>query len=171
MNRPSEYLRMTQEAMDIALSVGYEKDTALGDDYFEQRRRPHSMPAMPDVIVAWPDEWCEHSHPLACKCELCGREDVYDFNNCGIGIGLTTRSSLVSMLFKGHTPPVDAHMTLCLDCYKRSIPHQVKLREVVELRYYVNSLERAIRERRSKDNRSNPNHACQRGEGSAERRP
>lgn len=171
MKRSMDYMRMTQDAMETALHLGYYEDMRPFKDYFQQRRSASKQYAMPDIVIAWPDDWEDPSHPLIAQCELCGKEDVYDVNNCGFGIGIACRPALSSYLFKGHTPPVSPYTHMCLDCYKRSIPYQIKLREVVELRYYVNSLERAIRERRSKDNRSNTNHACQRGEGSSERRP
>lgn len=104
----------------------------------------------------------EHLRCDRCGVEFNGDDDYYE------NVYFPYKNWLRT-LFEGR-PDCPTYPDFCRTCYQKLIPTFLKLRDVSELRLYVNLLERAIRERKRQNNRATTDDASQRSKSSIERR-
>lgn len=83
------------------------------------------------------------------KCEVCGIEGIYDFFHTS-PLGIRHRWEWSFGLFRGLSDDCvhELPKLVCNECARRMLPHLIRLRDVIELRSYVNLLGRSIHERR-----------------------
>lgn len=97
----------------------------------------------------------EHEEIACCLCGLTAK------NPCSVHGPVTVRDSWVGGLFFMLSAPDVTRAPYCNDCAAKIFPYVVKLRDIAELKIYVNKLRGVINEaiRRTKDDRTTPHDA------------
>mgnify|MGYP003479469377 CR=1 FL=1 len=93
-----------------------------------------------------PDDYDDDEEIVIEKCAVCGLRGLWGDPVTG-NIQLHGQGPLWAGLNMDF-----CEVRMCESCYKKSIPYAVKLRDILELRMYVNKLKRVINERNKAEN-------------------
>lgn len=96
-------------------------------------------------------------------CARCGYFGIYDYNDTGLDRGIKHRDDFPSKYeYFGRA--------FCDECANALMPYAHRMHDIEALATDVNKLERAIRGKRSENDRTTSHDASERSKGSAERR-
>jgi hypothetical protein len=124
-------------------------------------------PDWPDIVLVLPDEY--EGDLSIDECVLCGKKGFYDYNKSGTGGGLRHRSTLWARIFHSRQVHEFQCDTFCDSCASKLPKYILRFRDIDELNFHVNKLQRAIYERkRNQDNWPTSDNARQRSQRSAE---
>lgn len=109
--------------------------------------------------------------PWVVKCDMCGVTEIDD--GSGTERGITSLREDWLFIFKQRPKPDFFADDFCDECANKLAPWVWQLRDIDELRLFVNKLERAIKDvekLRNQNDGTTTHHVGERGQGRVERR-